>query len=73
MGKIMIKKIRREFRKQLRLVKKFSNRIEAELAKEILEAYHINAYLFRNYFGQVTAIFVSAYDYPRAAQVLNLA
>jgi len=69
----MIKKIRREFRKQLRLVKKFSNRIEAELAKEILEAYHINAYLFRNYFGQVTAIFVSAYDYPRAAQVLNLA
>ena len=68
----MIKKIRREFRKQLRLVKKFSNRIEAELAKEILEAYHINAYLFRNYFGQVTAIFVSAYDYPRAAQVLNL-
>ena len=69
----MIKKIRREFRKQLRLVKKFSNRIEAELAKEILEAYHINAYLFRNYFGQVTAIFVSAYDYPRAAQLLNLA
>ena len=68
----MIKKIRREFRKQLRLVKKFSNRIEAELAKEILEAYHINAYLFRNYFGQVTAIFVNVYDYPRAAQVLNL-
>lgn len=68
----MIKKIRREFRKRLKLVKKFSDRIEAELAKEILEAYHIHAYMFRNYFGQVTAIFVNAYDYPRAAQVLNL-
>jgi len=68
----MIKKIRKEFRRRLKLVKKFSDRIEAELAKEILEAYHINAYLFRNYFGQVTAIFVNAYDYPRAAQVLNL-
>ena len=68
----MIKKIRKEFRRRLKLVKKFSDRIEAELAKEILEAYHINAYLFRNYFGQVTAIFVNAYDYPRAAQVLNI-
>ena len=68
----MIKKIKREFRRQLRLVRRFSSRIEAELAKEILEAYHINAYMFRNYFGQMTAIFVNAYDYPRAAQVLNL-
>ncbi|OGK16326.1 hypothetical protein A2774_05280 [Candidatus Roizmanbacteria bacterium RIFCSPHIGHO2_01_FULL_39_12c] len=69
----MIKKLKREFRKQLKLVKKFSDRIEAELAKEILEAYHINAYLFKNYFGQVTAIFVYAYDYPKAVQVLNIA
>ncbi|OGK11575.1 hypothetical protein A2954_01815 [Candidatus Roizmanbacteria bacterium RIFCSPLOWO2_01_FULL_37_12] len=68
----MLKKIKREFRKQLKLVKKFSDRIEAELAKEILEAYHINAYMFRNYFGQVTAIFVNPYDYARATQVLNL-
>ena len=69
----MIKKIRKEFKKHLKLVRKFSDRIEAELAKEILEAYHINAYIFRNYFGQMTAIFVYAYDYPRAAQVLNIA
>ena len=68
----MLRKIKREFRKRLKLVKKFSDRIEADLAREILEAYHINAYLFQNYFGQVTAIFVNAYDYPRAAQVLNL-
>lgn len=69
----MLRNIKKEVRKHLKLVKKFSDRIEAELAKEILEAYHINAYMFRNYFGQVTAIFVNPYDYQRAAQVLNLA
>ncbi|MBI4226446.1 hypothetical protein HY612_05030 [Candidatus Roizmanbacteria bacterium] len=67
----MIKKIKREFRRHLKLVKRFSNRIEAELAKEILEAYHINAYMFRNYFGQMTAIFVNVHDYGRAVQLLN--
>jgi len=69
----MLKKIKKEWIKQLKLVKKFSDRIEAELAKEILEAYHINAYLLRNYLGQVTAIFVNPYDYQKATQVLNLA
>lgn len=69
----MLKKIKKQFRRQLRLVKKFSNRIEAELAKEILEAYHIHVYMFKNYLGQVTEIFVFRYDYSRAAQVLNIA
>lgn len=69
----MIKDIRREFKRQLKLVRKFSDRIEAELAKEILEAYHIHAYMFANYFGQMTAIFVNPYDYPKAARLLNLA
>lgn len=69
----MLKKIKRQFRKQLKIVKKFSDRIEADLAREILEAYHIHVYMFQNYFGKVTVIFVNVYDYPRAAQVLNLA
>lgn len=67
----MIKRIRKEFTKHFKLVKKFSNRIEADLAREILEAYHINAYIFRSYFGQVNAIFVSTYDYSKAVQLLS--
>lgn len=66
----MIKKIRKEFRRHFRLVKKFSNRIEADLAREILQAYHINAYLFKSYFGQMTALFVPVSDYQRAIYVL---
>ncbi len=69
----MLKKINKEVMKRLKLVKKFSDRIEAELAKEILEAYHINVYIMKNYLDEVTAIFVNPYDYARAAQVLNLA
>ena len=68
----MIKRIRKEFKKHFKLVKKFSNRIEADLAREILEAYHIHAYIFKSYFGQVNAIFVNTYDYNRAAQLLNM-
>ncbi len=66
----MIKKIRREFRRHFKLVKKFSDRIEADLAREILEAYHINAYLFKSYFGHMTALFVPVGDYQRAMRVL---
>ena len=69
----MLKKINKEVMRQMKLVKKFSDRIEAELAKEILETYHIHVYMLQNYLGQVTAIFVNPYDYPKAAQVLNLA
>ena len=67
----MIKKIRKEVRKQLKLDKKFSNYIEAELAREILEAYHIQAYVFKTYFDQMTAVFVNPYDYRQAIQLLN--
>lgn len=66
----MIKKIRKEVKKQLKLVRKFSDHIEAELAKEILEAYHINAYIFKTYFDQMTAVFVSPYDYSKARMLL---
>lgn len=67
----MIKKIRKEVRKQLKMVIKFSDHIEAELAKEILEAYHINAYIFKTYFDQMTAVFVNPYDYGQALQLLR--
>lgn len=66
----MIKRIRKEFRRHFKLVKKFSDRIEADLAREVLEAYHINTYLFKSYFGQMTALFVPINDYKKAMYVL---
>ncbi len=68
----MIKRIKRKIRKQFKLVRKYKNKIEAELAQEILEAYHINAFIFKNYFGRMTALFVRPNDYWQAMRLLNI-
>lgn len=68
----MIKRIKRQIKRQFRLVKKYKNKIEAELAQEILEAYHINAFIFKNYFGRMNGLFVRPNDYWQAVHLLNI-
>lgn len=45
----MIKKIKRDVLRKYRLVKKFSNHIEACLAEEILNLYHVKVVVVRHY------------------------
>lgn len=61
----MIKKIRRRILRQYRIVKKFSTLLEAHLAEEILNLYHVRTIIIRHY------LLVLPQDYRLAYRVLN--
>lgn len=45
----MIKRFRKGLKRQYRLVKKFSTMLEARLAQEVLNAYHVRTFVVHSY------------------------
>lgn len=81
----MFKHIHDAVRKNLRPVKKYATRLEADLAREVLELYHIHALVITEYLQNVTNraaihsrnlatyLLVPQSDYRKAMRLLNYA
>lgn len=64
----MIKRFKKGFMRHYRIVRKFSNMLEARLSEEVLNLYHIQTVVIKNF--QEIYLLVLPHDYNYAHRLL---